>query len=118
MYADAVADVRQYQRTPGVDPAWTQALLAYVYGRSGQSTEAERALEELKELSQKSKVDPQIFFQAYVGMGKKDDALTYLEKACAAHSTSLINLKVAPAYDPLRSEPRFQDVLRRMGLAP
>jgi eukaryotic-like serine/threonine-protein kinase len=118
LYADAVADVQEYQRTPGVDPAWTQALLAYVYGRSGQSTEAERALEELKELSRKSKVDPQIFLQAYVGMGKKDDALTYLEKAYAAHSISLTNLKVAPAYDPLRSEPRFQDVLRGMGLAP
>jgi TolB-like protein/Tfp pilus assembly protein PilF len=118
LYAEAVADVQQYQRTPGVDPAWTQALLAYVYGRSGQSTEAERALEELKKLSQKSKVDPQIFLVAYVGVGKKDDALTYLEKAYAAHSISLTNLKVAPAYDPLRSEPRFQDVLRGMGLAP
>ena len=51
-------------------------------------------------------------------MGKKDDALIYLEKAYAAHSISLTNLKVAPAYDPLRSEPRFQDVLRGMGLAP
>ena len=118
LYAEAVADVQQYQRTPGVDPAWTQALLAYVYGRSGQSTEAERALEELKELSQKSKVDPQIFLVAYVGVGKKEDALAYLEKAYAAHSISLTNLKVAPAYDPLRSEPRFQDVLRGMGLAP
>jgi eukaryotic-like serine/threonine-protein kinase len=118
LYANAVADVQQYQRTPGVDPAWTWALLAYVYGRSGQATEAERALEELKQWSQNSKVDPQIFLAAYVGMGKKDEALTYLEKAYAAHSISLINLKVAPAYDPLRSEPRFQEVLRRMGLAP
>jgi TolB-like protein/Flp pilus assembly protein TadD/predicted Ser/Thr protein kinase len=118
LYAAAVADVQQYQRTPGVDPAWTQALLAYVYGRSGQSTEAERALEELKELSRKSKVDPQILLLAYVGMGKKDDALTYLEKAYAAHSISLTNLKVDPAYDRLRSEPRFQDVLRGMGLPP
>ena len=118
LYADAIAHVRQYQRTPGVDPVWTQCLLAYVYGRSGQSAEAERALEELKQLSRKSKVDPQIFLLAYVGMGKKDEALTYLEKAYAAHSISLTNLKVAPAYDSLRSEPRFQDVLRRMGLAP
>jgi Flp pilus assembly protein TadD len=99
------------------DAAWTWAWLAYVYGRSGQNTQAQLALEKLKQLSQHSKVDPGILLLAYVGTGKKDDALSCLEKAYAEHSTSLTSLKVNPAYDPLRSEPRFQNVLHRMGLA-
>ncbi len=116
LYADAVADAHQWQRMRAGDAAWTWAWLAYVYGRSGQNPQAQRALEKLKHLSQNSKVDPNTLLLAYVGMGKKDDALSCLEEAYAAHSTSLTSLKVNPVYDPLRSDPRFQDVLRRMGL--
>jgi TolB-like protein/DNA-binding winged helix-turn-helix (wHTH) protein/Tfp pilus assembly protein PilF len=116
LYADAVADAHQSQRIRAEDAAWTWAWLAYVYGRSGQNRQAQLALEKLKHLSQHSKVDPSILLLAYVGMGMKDEALSCLEEAYAAHSIGLASLKVSPAYDPLRSDPRFQDVLRRMGL--
>jgi TolB-like protein/DNA-binding winged helix-turn-helix (wHTH) protein/Tfp pilus assembly protein PilF len=117
LYADAVADAHQWQRMRREDAAWTWAWLAYIYGRSGQKTRARQALEKLKHLRQNPKVDTNTLLLAYVGMGKKDDALSSLEEAYAAHSTSLASLKVNPAYDPLRSEPRFQKVLRRIGLA-
>ena len=53
---------------------------------------------------------------AYIGMGNKDQAFAYLEKAYSQHA-NLTTLKVEPRFDPLRSDARFQDLLRRVGLA-
>ena len=50
-------------------------------------------------------------------MGNKDEALAWLEKAYAQHSNLLTTLKVEPGYDPMRSDPRFQELLRRVHLA-
>ena len=50
-------------------------------------------------------------------MGDKDQALLWFEKAYVQYSTELVSIKVAPACDPLRGDPRFQDLLRRVGLA-
>ena len=53
----------------------------------------------------------------YVNAGEKDQALAWMEKAFAGRSTALTSIKVNPGFDPLRSDPRFQDLLRRMNLA-
>jgi hypothetical protein len=50
-------------------------------------------------------------------MGNNDEAFAWLEKAYLARSTMLTTLKVEPIYDPLRSDPRFQELMRRVGLA-
>jgi serine/threonine-protein kinase len=50
-------------------------------------------------------------------MGNNDQAIAWLEKGYAAHSNGLTAIKVDPLYDPLRGDPRFQDLLRRVGLA-
>ena len=52
----------------------------------------------------------------YVGLGDKEAALESLEKAYAAHDLQLQYLKVDASYDPLRDDPRFQDLVRRVGL--
>jgi hypothetical protein len=52
-----------------------------------------------------------------VGLDDKQKALDSLEKACATHSNLVTSLKVEPAFDPLRDEPRFPDLMRRFGLA-
>ena len=57
-----------------------------------------------------------MFVESYIGMDNKDQALIWLERAYAQHSNSVTTLKVDPVYDPLRSDPRFQDLLRRVGL--
>jgi hypothetical protein len=61
-------------------------------------------------------VDPIVIAQAYVGLGEKQQALIWLEKAYAQRSDELVSLKVNPVYDPLRGEPRFQELLRRLRL--
>jgi hypothetical protein len=57
------------------------------------------------------------FAVAYIGMGNNDKAMVWLEKAYAEHSSSLNAIQVDPTYDPVRSDPRFQDLVRRIGLA-
>ncbi|HET6176234.1 MAG TPA: hypothetical protein VFE61_04820, partial [Candidatus Sulfotelmatobacter sp.] len=54
---------------------------------------------------------------AYAGTGRKDQTIGLLRKAYAEHSSLVTNLKVDPLYDQLREDPRFQDLLQRVGLA-
>ena len=94
-----------------------RATLAYVYGRAGQPVQARRALVKLEELNRHQQLDPGPFLAAYIGMGDKELAFAWLEKAYSQHSNVLEALKVEPCYDFLRGDPRFQDVMRRVGLA-
>lgn len=87
------------------DGPWTWAALAYVYGRSGQPVQARRALMKLEELNRHQQVDPGPFLWAYIGMGDKEQALAWLEKAYSQHSNALTTLKVEPGYDILRNNP-------------
>ena len=52
----------------------------------------------------------------YVGLGDKEGAIAALERAYAAHDLQMQYLKVDPHYDSLRAEPRFQDLVRKVGL--
>jgi serine/threonine-protein kinase len=61
-------------------------------------------------------IDSVAMAQAFAGMGEKEQAVAWLEKASAQRSSGLTSLKVDPAYDVLRGEPRFEDLLRRVGL--
>ena len=53
----------------------------------------------------------------YLGLGDKDQSIAWLEKAYVQHSPELVSLKVSPTFDPLRGDRRFQDLVRRVGLA-
>jgi hypothetical protein len=70
----------------------------------------------LKKLSKQQYVSPYLIAEIYAGLGEKDQALEWLEKACDEHATSIIFLKVEPSFDGLRSDPRFQEMVRRIGL--
>lgn len=116
MYAQALADEDNWRRLIGEGP-WDWSHLAYIYGRAGQAERAQRELEKLEKLSRYEQLDPVIMLWAHLGAGNKEEALADLEKAYAGHFGLLTTLKVEPAFDPLRSDPRFQDLLRRVGLA-
>jgi len=116
MFAEALADAEKWRRVYGEGP-WYWSTRAYIYGRAGQREKARRELEKLEQLNRRQQLDPINMLWAHLGMGQKDEALADLKKAYSEHFGVLTTLKVEPAFDPLRSDPRFQDLLRRVGLA-
>ncbi len=116
MFAEALADLQRTLSSLGDSP-YTIAEMAYVYGRTGQRTQARLWLAKLEALNRRQPMDPATFVRPSIGMGDKEQAFIWLERAYAQHANSLIALKVDPVYDPLRGDPRFQDLLRRVGLS-
>lgn len=114
MFAEAEADIEKHM--PGDNP-WHWSSLAYTYGRLGQKEKAEHELRKLLDLNQRQPVDPMVIVPAYIGMGKNDQAIVWMEKAYAQRSHGLTGLRADPAYDPLRGDPGFQNLLQRVGLA-
>ncbi len=115
MFAEALTEAGTVHRLYGEGP-WYWSNLAYIYGRAGRLERARLELEKLEKLSRHEQVNPITMLWAHLGMGDKEEALADLDKAYAGHSNVLTTLKVEPAFDPLRSDPRFQDLLRRVGL--
>jgi TolB-like protein/DNA-binding winged helix-turn-helix (wHTH) protein/Tfp pilus assembly protein PilF len=116
LYAPALSSVEE-QRSAFGDLDWVLAMQAYVDAKAGRTEQAKVDLQKLKELSSRKQVDAQLFFWPYMGLGDKKQALDSLQKALLQHSNIITSLKVDPAFDPLRGDPRFQDLLRRAGLA-
>ena len=116
MFAQALANTETLRRLYGDGP-WCWSLLAYIYGRAGQTELARRELEKLEKLRRHQQIDPVTMVWAHLGIGDKEEALSDLENAYAEHFGILTTLKVEPGFDPLRSDPRFRDLLRRVGLA-
>ena len=117
MYPEAIANfeksiARTGRQTDGL------GLLAQIYGLAGRKSETRKIIRELKERSRHHYVFPSVFANAYLGLGDKERALTYFEQAYAEQDPWLSYLKVWPPLDPLRSEPRFQALLRRVNLSP
>ena len=95
------------------------ASLSYAYAAAGQRDKALKILEELKGLEVRNAVQhPYHLAILYTGLGNKDEAFSYLEKAFAASPDHLMYIKVEPLLDSLRSDPRFQNLLGRLNLAP
>lgn len=117
MAAEALAAVEKRRPSDSAPPWWYWSLKAYIYARSGQTLQARQALDQLLQSNRRSPIDPRIVAWNYAALGDKERAFAFLEKAYVQHSTELVSLKVNPAYDSLRSDPRYQDLLRRVGLA-
>jgi len=92
------------------------ASLGYTYGLAGERDKALKILDELREISKHRYVSPYLFAVVYAGLGDKDQTFAWLDKAFQDRSVFLIWLKVEPLFDPFRADPRFQALLRRIGL--
>jgi TolB-like protein/DNA-binding winged helix-turn-helix (wHTH) protein/Tfp pilus assembly protein PilF len=114
-FADALADLEAWRSPDNL--AWTWAMEAYLAGMSGDRARAKLAFEQLQRMEALQPLDSLSLAITYIGMGDNEKALARLEKAYLEHSSSLSALKVDPTYDPLRADPRFQELLRRLGLA-
>jgi tetratricopeptide (TPR) repeat protein len=113
MYPEAIAASQRLAGQSGRQPL-VVSTLAWVYGLAGRKREAEKLIAELNQIARHTYVSPTLFVGPYIAVDDKDKALTWLERGDEEQDPWLCFLKVGPAWDPLRSEPRFQALLRRM----
>ena len=116
MYEEALAALAKARQLS--DSPTMLALLAHAYVGMGKRIEAQKILDQLKEMSKQTYVDSYFIAEVYTARGEQDRAFQELEKAYQEHSSWMVWLKVEPKFDPLRADPRFADLLRRVGLVP
>ena len=92
-------------------------LLATAYARAGRRVDALRLIRELEQRREKGYVPAGAFINPYIGLGDYEQAFVGFEHAYREQSSILQFIKVHPFFDPLRDDPRFKDLLRRVGLA-
>ncbi len=114
-YAKAVAFYEDWMERRGEHPGLV-ALLAQAYALAGHVDEAEDVYSGLQESDQSAPVFADYHALTLTALGRTDEAFEYLEKALTERSWVLVFLKVDPAYEPLRSDPRFPNLLTRIGL--
>jgi TolB-like protein/DNA-binding winged helix-turn-helix (wHTH) protein/Flp pilus assembly protein TadD len=113
MYDDAVAELRKAVQLSGDSPT-CMANLARAYALSGKRREAESLLSDLKKRSDPGDSHAAEIATIYASLGDTDDAMTWLEKGYEERFNPGVLLR--PGFDPLRSDPRFQNLVRRIGL--
>jgi len=91
------------------------ASLAHAYARAGNQFEARKLLTELEERSSHDFVSPYLRATVHVALGEKQRALELLEEAYAEHSIDIVQAKIDPNLDLLRSEERFQTLVKKLG---
>ncbi len=94
------------------------SLIGYTCAVSGRSLEAQKVLQELQALSKQRYVSPYHLAMVYAGLGERDEAFDWLEKAYTDREGRLTLLKVVPEFDGLRSDSRYANLVRRIGLTP
>ena len=113
-YEEAIAAVDRAIALGGRQPPFL-ALLGTAYGLAGQTQRALDVADELSRVSQRQHVAPEQIATVYIHARRTDLAFDLLERAYRERSYGLIYLRSDPVYDPLREDPRFQDLLRRVG---
>jgi TolB-like protein/Tfp pilus assembly protein PilF len=109
--------ISEYQKTLTAEgDAQTAALLGDAYARSGYKDALRAWIDDSKKQSSHEYISPFGIAQQYATLGEKDSTMEWLEKAYQDRSVDLVTVKVDPVFDFLHSDPRFQALLRRIGL--
>jgi tetratricopeptide (TPR) repeat protein len=117
MYSEVINEARRATEISGARSTHSEAFLGYALAKSGKEAEARSVLGGLLKSSAERYVSPYHIAFVYNGLGRHDEALAWLERAYAQRNTGMVFLKVEPRWNNLRSNPRFQDLLRRVGLS-
>lgn len=116
LYPEAIAELEKI-RTPDTSRS-VLSELGHVYALQGRRPEALQVIEDLQRSSKRTFIDPWYVANIYAALGEKDAAFTWLEKAYQQHSPAMDGLRIDPRYAAIRSDPRFVDLVRRVGLSP
>jgi serine/threonine protein kinase/Tfp pilus assembly protein PilF len=114
-YRESLPDLEKYSELSHGGPA-ALALLGYAQARLGDRKAALRMLDELGAVSKRSVVTAFFFALVYAGLEDNGQAFGWLEKACEEQFNRLAYIKVEALWDPLRSDPRFAELIRRIGI--
>ncbi|HEY0319576.1 MAG TPA: protein kinase [Pyrinomonadaceae bacterium] len=116
MFTEAIA---HYQKALSISKGHSMvlAMLGYTYAISGRESKAREVIRELQELSKQKYVSPYRFAVIYTGLGDKDRAFEWLNKAYDDLDLLLIHVNVSPFFDLLRQDARFTELIRRLGLS-
>jgi tetratricopeptide (TPR) repeat protein len=114
MYQEAIAELQKAEALKASH--FTLGVLAHAYGQAGQQKEALQLIKELERGAKNESIRLLPLVWAYAGLGDKEKAFAWLERAYAERRGALIYLNVEPLFEPLRSDARFQDLVRRIGL--
>jgi TolB-like protein/DNA-binding winged helix-turn-helix (wHTH) protein/Tfp pilus assembly protein PilF len=115
-YSEAITEAGRSSPSPESTLSLTE--MAHATAKAGKSDEARALLRKLEERSKRGYVPAYDFAVVYVALGEKEVALQWLQKAYEEHDWALIVVAVEPRLDPLRSDPRFQELVRKVGLQP
>jgi TolB-like protein/DNA-binding winged helix-turn-helix (wHTH) protein/tetratricopeptide (TPR) repeat protein len=113
-HAEEVHETDQELRIEGCVPC--AARLASAYARKGYTGWLQERLNRLTEITKDGNARPFERAELYAAMGNKDMAIHYLEQGYREHTVELVRLQVNPAYDDMRTDPRFKDLVHRIGL--
>jgi len=117
MYEEAITEARRAKELSPVS-TYPSALLGYAQAKSGKRAEARAVLEELLSSSAEHYIPPYHIALVYNGLDDRDDALAWLERGFEQRDPKMTFLKVEPKWNNLRGDPRFQDLMRRVGFTP
>jgi TolB-like protein len=112
-YPDAIRAFLQSGNGP-----YSLGHLGNAYARAGQTAAAAKTIPLLEEDVRRDGVGRYEIALVYAGLGDKDQAFRWLEDAARAHDAGMVYLRIDPCLDPLRSDPRFANLLQRTGLRP
>lgn len=116
MFEDAIRELQVSVELNEQSPE-SLAILGWAYARAGQTAQANKILLDLRDLSRSIYVSPILFSPLVLALGRKQEALEYLDQSRREHAADLIWLKVRPAFDDLRNEPRFIRLCVEIGLS-
>ena len=115
MFPEAIAAARTAKKLNPVG-SFTIALQGYALAKSGKQSEARASLEELLKLSKERYITPASIALVYNGLDDRDETLKWLERGVEERDLRMTFLKVEPKWNNLRSDARFQEIMRRVGL--
>ena len=119
MHEAGVAEMQKGVTLDNAPARWDRhPMLAYAYAMAGRRDDALKILGEQKKLASQGYISPYNFAIIYTGLGDKDRAFEFLEKGYEQRTQLIYRIKSRPMFDPLRSDPRYAELLRKMNLTP